>query len=294
MSPPLAVLSGCSSGIGLGIARRLLSKTDMSLVCLSRRPSQTLDDLTIGQDHLRERVKCFEVDALSDELEDQLRAAKKETEAWDGKNNVRLIVCSNGLVRRPTSLTDSDCLHLSLLSSTSLQLHPEKAFSQITARTALESFKVNTLSHLLTYAHFTPLIPTSSALSRIPQPTSLFSSDGLSVCMSLTARVASISDNRSGGWTSYRSSKAASNAAVKNLALELSLRKSSAIAMAYHPGTVKTALSAPFVPSSREEGDEKGLFNVDDAVGKWEALVRSLTRDDTGGFRDWKSQKLEW
>jgi len=112
--------------------------------------------------------------------------------------------------------------------------------------------------------------------------------------MSLTARVASISDNRLGGWTSYRATKAGTNAAIKNLQLELAVRKSSAIAMAYHPGTVKTGLSAPFVARDKPEGDAHGLFAIDEAVRKWEAVVKGLRREDGGQLLDWKGERIEW
>eukprot|EP00971_Amphidinium_carterae_P245800 4881632-Amphidinium_carterae.1 len=51
----------------------------------------------------------------------------------------------------------------------------------------------------------------------------------------VSARVGSISDNRSGGWWSYRMSKAALNMATRNSALEL--KKKDIIAVSLHPGT---------------------------------------------------------
>ena len=62
----------------------------------------------------------------------------------------------------------------------------------------------------------------------------------------LSARVGSISDNRMGGWTSYRAAKAAQNMVVKNAAIETARRNKPKIIIGLHPGTVDSDLSAPF------------------------------------------------
>ncbi len=62
----------------------------------------------------------------------------------------------------------------------------------------------------------------------------------------LSAKVGSISDNRLGGWYSYRMSKAALNMLVKNFSLEVSRLNPSACIVTVHPGTTDTPLSEPF------------------------------------------------
>ena len=62
----------------------------------------------------------------------------------------------------------------------------------------------------------------------------------------LSARVGSLSDNRLGGWTSYRCSKAALNMGLRNLAIELARSHPLARVTLFHPGTTDTALSKPF------------------------------------------------
>ena len=71
------------------------------------------------------------------------------------------------------------------------------------------------------------------------------------VIASLSARVGSIGDNRMGGWWSYRMSKSALNMATKNMANEM--RRDQVIAVALHPGTTATGLSAPFQKNVRPE-----------------------------------------
>lgn len=62
----------------------------------------------------------------------------------------------------------------------------------------------------------------------------------------LSARVGSISDNRLGGWYSYRASKAALNMLIKTASLELKRTHPSLSLMLFHPGTTDTELSKPF------------------------------------------------
>lgn len=104
-APKVAVLNGCSAGIGFGVARHLLQTTGLSLACLSRNPSETLARLREGLPaDAHDRIRTFEVDALSDEVDDQMRAASKATEAAWGKGSVRLVLCSNGIVSPPSCL----------------------------------------------------------------------------------------------------------------------------------------------------------------------------------------------
>jgi len=62
----------------------------------------------------------------------------------------------------------------------------------------------------------------------------------------LTARVGSTSDNRLGGWHSYRASKAALNMLIKNFAIEFERMKKPVVIVGLQPGTTDTELSAPF------------------------------------------------
>jgi NAD(P)-dependent dehydrogenase (short-subunit alcohol dehydrogenase family) len=67
-------------------------------------------------------------------------------------------------------------------------------------------------------------------------------------------QVGSISDNRLGGWYSYRASKAALNQLTRTMALELARKKLPVAAVLLHPGTCDTGLSQPFQKVRRREG----------------------------------------
>jgi len=135
--------------------------------------------------------------------------------------------------------------------------------------------------------HFLPLIPRQS----IP-PTKLFPQE-FSIITSFSARVGSIADNKSGGWYSYRSSKAAQNQITKTLSWELEFGKYKAIALGYHPGTVETALSGE-MGRKRLEAGEKGAFTVDEAIEKFISVMSNLKQSDSGTVIDWEGKQVPW
>jgi len=115
---------------------------------------------------------------------------------------------------------------------------PEKSFRAIDGEAMARVLAVNTIGPALIAKHMLPLLPRQRR----------------AVFAALSARVGSIGDNRLGGWHSYRASKAALNMLVANFAIDLARTRPQAIAVALHPGTVETGLSAPFssgVPDDR-------------------------------------------
>ncbi len=107
----------------------------------------------------------------------------------------------------------------------------------------------------------------------------------------LTAKVGSISDNRLGGWYSYRISKAAANMLVCSTAIEWHRRFPSAAIAAYHPGTTDSALSAPFqarLPPGQ-------LKSPEEAAGCLVTVLESRIAADTSGrFWHWDGTELPW
>ena len=110
------------------------------------------------------------------------------------------------------------------------QLQPEKSLRDLDPTRLAQVFAVNTIGPALVLKHFSALLPRK----------------GRSVIALLSARVGSISDNRLGGWYGYRASKAALNQLVRTASIEISRSRRESIVAGLHPGTVETALSAPF------------------------------------------------
>jgi NAD(P)-dependent dehydrogenase (short-subunit alcohol dehydrogenase family) len=107
---------------------------------------------------------------------------------------------------------------------------PEKALRQLDPAHLAYSFAVNAIGPALLMKHFLPLLARGER----------------AVFATLSARVGSISDNRLGGWYSYRAAKAALNQLMRTAAIELARTQKQTICVALHPGTVDTGLSGPF------------------------------------------------
>ena len=106
----------------------------------------------------------------------------------------------------------------------------------------------------------------------------------------LSARVGSISDNRLGGWYSYRASKSALNMLLKTSAIELNRKYKNVKLISFHPGTTDTKLSRPFQSSvSRDK-----LFSANFVATKLMDLMRKTDVDGELSFLDWAGVPIEW
>ena len=104
----------------------------------------------------------------------------------------------------------------------------------------------------------------------------------------LSARVGSISDNRFGGWHSYRASKAALNMLVRCLAIEQARSHPHAICVALHPCTVYTDLSKPF--QSGVSPDR--LFSPAQSASHLLDVLDTLTPSQSGRLFSWDGQEI--
>jgi len=142
---------------------------------------------------------------------------------------------------------------------------PERNISELNAEWAMENFRVNTLGPAQVAKHFSPLMVTSRKPGRV-----------FSVFASISARVSSISDNRLGGWYSYRMTKCGLNQMVKTLSLQVGRR--GMVCVTLHPGTVDTDLSQPF----QQRVNPEKLFPVDKAAFQLLDVIDRLESEDTG------------
>lgn len=103
----------------------------------------------------------------------------------------------------------------------------------------------------------------------------------------LSARVGSIGDNALGGWYSYRAAKAALNQLIHTASIEVARSHPQAVLALLHPGTVETALTAAYA------GGHPAVTPAA-AAGHLLAVLDGLTPADSGGFFDWKGERVEW
>jgi NAD(P)-dependent dehydrogenase (short-subunit alcohol dehydrogenase family) len=149
---------------------------------------------------------------------------------------------------------------------------PERSLRALDAGRMARSFAINTIGPALVLKHFAPLL----------------SRDRRAVIACLSARVGSISDNRTGGWYGYRASKAALNQIVRTAAIEIARSHPEAVCVALHPGTVATRLSAPFqsnVPAGK-------LFTSAFAAEQLLAVASGLKSGDSGRIFAWDGSEI--
>ena len=160
-----------------------------------------------------------------------------------------------------------------LLHDEAADVHPEKAMRQISADAMARVLAVNTIGPALIMKYFLPLM----------------ARDKKAVMAHLSARVGSISDNRLGGWYSYRAAKAAQNMLVRTAAIEFARRAPSAVIVGLHPGTVDSNLSAPFQSGTPREK----LFTPGQAAAHLLGVIENLSPADSGGCFAWDGARLE-
>ena len=153
-------------------------------------------------------------------------------------------------------------------------LSPEKSIEQASKSSLEQVFALNA---------FAPLLLAQALLPQLckKQPT---------VFASLSARVGSIGDNRTGGWYAYRASKAAQNQLLKTFSIEWKRRNPKGICLLLHPGTVDTPLSTPFqarVPPEK-------LFDAPFAARQLLTIIAQCSPTDSGRFLAWDGKEVPW
>jgi len=99
--------------------------------------------------------------------------------------------------------------------------------------------------------------------------------------VALSSTLGSIAANAGGGLWSYRMSKAALNAGMKNLAIELKPRAVAVAAL--HPGWVKTDMGGP-----------QAEVDVGDSVAGLAGVIAALDMAHSGSFTDYRGNALPW
>ena len=153
-------------------------------------------------------------------------------------------------------------------------LWPEKRFEDIDASAMLEIFQANTITPSLWLK-----VLHKTLASKLPCIVAVFS-----------ARVGSTSDNRLGGWYSYRASKAALNSLLKSFAVEYARRLKNVKLIAFHPGTVDTDLSKPFQASVPEQNLFSAVFVADQLA----EIMASADLDGQLSYLDWDGKSIQF
>lgn len=281
MQKPWTLTSPASRGIGLQLARRLLRTTDLSVVATAR------NDLQGARSRILDGINA-----------DSKRLAVLRVDVTGNIHSLCTIVVGNPLMGNSDESTISSAAefckdhfgsaHLHLAFLIPGILHPERSPSQISAPEALSTFQINALGPLLLAKHFSPFLPTrSTARPLLHDQSDTLPSSAVMALMS--ARVGSTSDNKLGGWYSYRASKAAVNSIARSIDIFLKHKaQDKAMCIAMHPGTVKTGLSEQFWGNVKEER----LFSAEFAAERLMQVVKDLNIEGRGKCWDWEGKEI--
>lgn len=213
---------------------------------------------------------------LAQTKENKVIALSRSNQAFDKPNitNDYLDITDENSIKEAAShineSIDAVFITTGLLSDDGIK--PEKSIKQIEQQQMRHLFDINSIGPMLIAKHFLPL------MNRKTRTT----------FAAISARVSSISDNRLGGWYSYRGSKAALNMLLKTLSIECQRNIKNLIVIGLHPGTVDSPLSKPFqryVPA-------KQLFNPDYSASLLLNVVSRVTPEDSGKLFAYDGQEI--
>ncbi len=152
-----------------------------------------------------------------------------------------------------------------LLNNAGVYGGARKTFGDIDYESWIETLRINALAPLRVAEAFVEQVA-ASALRRM---------------VFISSKMGSIAENASGDSYIYRSSKAALNAVVKSLAIDLAPRGITAVA--FHPGWVKTDMGGP-----------NALLEPEESVAAMRAAIERLTPADSGRFLNYDGASIPW
>ena len=136
---------------------------------------------------------------------------------------------------------------------------PEKTINALKQRSMIDIMTINAIGPALLLKNFCKKLDKTK----------------FSVFVNLSARVGSITDNKLGGWISYRSSKAALNQIIKTSSVEINRKNKNAICIGLHPGTVKTSFTEKYQKNTQTISPEV-------SVEMMMKVIESLSINDNG------------
>lgn len=152
-----------------------------------------------------------------------------------------------------------------LLNNAGVYGQRDASFGNTDERSWLETFATNTIA---------PMKLAEALLENVAR-------SRRKIIASISSQMGSIADNSSGSHYVYRSSKAALNAVMKSMAVDLKGRGITAVIL--HPGWVQTDMGGP-----------NALSSVAQSVSGMRAILERLTPKDSGKFFDVDGSVLPW
>mmetsp|Transcript_9396 Transcript_9396/g.16663 ORF Transcript_9396/g.16663 Transcript_9396/m.16663 type:complete len:249 (+) Transcript_9396:53-799(+) len=246
-----AFVSGASRGIGLALVEGLLKRTSLNVVAAGRTALESPGLKALQAEH-GSRVFPVAMD-VADEASIKEAAAKCEP------------------VTGP---------RLSLLIHSAAMMHPsgrgENAVTRLDAAAFSQVLATNVVGPALLTKALWPRLKSSK-------------DETPGKVVAVGAGVGSVGTNQAGGWYSYRVSKTALNALMKNLAIEGA--RSNVACFTLYPQMVDTAFAKPYLKGN----PYSELRTPEETAERMLELIDSYGSADSGRFVNiWSRQDIPW
>ncbi|KAH7078528.1 hypothetical protein FB567DRAFT_137943 [Paraphoma chrysanthemicola] len=238
------LITGSSSGLGLAFLKHYASLPSTShIIALDLNP---LPELALSTETTT-KISFHKVD-ITNETELQTLAANLQNTPID-----LLLHCAGirGLVPA--------------IAEQQRDVAAAETYQVMTPATMLRTFEINTIGTFSVVTTFLPNLRAARA----------------SKVIILSSRMGSVASNISGGGYAYRASKAALNAVVKSLSIDVP----DVTFLLLHPGRVETGLVA---------WKEEGAISVEESLGDCLHVIEGLKIEDSGKLVDRFGAAIPW
>jgi NAD(P)-dependent dehydrogenase (short-subunit alcohol dehydrogenase family) len=249
---PSILITGANRGLGLEFCRQYGEQGWRVFACC-RNPEITTDAPVFL--HGRRHWRASEEDSRLQEM-----AAK-----WSHLTIHQLDVSDFGQIDQLAEQLKSEPLDILLSNAGVYGDKADYEFGSFDYQLWQETLRINTLAPVKLAEAFLPNLLKSS------HP----------LLVAITSLMGSMGDNSSGGSIFYRSSKAALNAAMKSLAIDLKPQNIAVLIL--HPGWVRTDMGGPRAPTSVEE-----------SISGMRQVIEEFSLAKSGSFLNFKGQELPW
>ncbi|EAT45852.1 AAEL002901-PA [Aedes aegypti] len=243
------LITGCNRGLGLGLIKSFLnlSTPPRHIIATCRNIQQAEELNSLGKQH--GNLHVLQIDLKDVDKYDQF---VQEVEAIVQDNGLNVLFNNAGVSPKST--------RLNFVKSDDL----------------IETFVTNTVAPIMLTKAFVPLLKKAAEVNASapmgPQKACV---------VNMSSILGSIGANSDGGLYAYRTSKAALNAATKSMSLDL--KPNQIMAVALHPGWVRTDM-----------GGSKAPLSIEQSCNRMVQTVMQLGEKHNGGFLQYDGKELPW
>ncbi|XP_055632487.1 C-factor [Toxorhynchites rutilus septentrionalis] len=243
------LITGCNRGLGLGLIKCFLklSPSPQHIIATCRDPQQAEELSSLAQQH--SNLHLLQIDLKDVDRYEQFAA---EVNSIVGDNGLNVLFNNAGVSPKST--------RLNFVKSDDL----------------VDTFLTNTVAPIMLTKTLTPLLK-KAAEANASTPMG----PRKACIINMSSILGSIEANTDGGLYAYRTSKSALNAATKSMSIDL--RSNQIMAVAMHPGWVRTDMGGSKAPLAVEQSCEQMV-----------QTVLSLGEKHNGGFLQYDGKELPW